>query len=104
MKLNYFIASAVVLSLPGNAQEVQSETATAMEEFVTWQESPNGRGTMDIIWSCLFTVFICVWTAVHLNVPAPTETDTTVDLWIRRIKWGWCFTLMMLRKLIRSSW
>jgi len=55
---------------------------------VPWQLSPNQRGTMDIVWSCLFTVFICVWTAVHLNVPAPPETDTRLDLWIRRIKWG----------------
>ena len=85
------------------------------QDFVSWQESPNGRGTMDIIWACLvssfpvsprssyaphckfwntsinvlqFTVFICVWTAVHLNVPAPPGTDSTFDLWLRRIKWG----------------
>ncbi|KAF8847141.1 hypothetical protein BDZ45DRAFT_552164, partial [Acephala macrosclerotiorum] len=35
-----------------------------------WTSSPNGRGTQDIIWSCVFTIFLCVWTVLTLNVPA----------------------------------
>lgn len=27
------------------------------------------RGTLDILWSCLFTIFACTWTIQHLNVP-----------------------------------
>ena len=32
---------------------------------------PSTRGTYTLISSCFSTLFICVWTAVHLNVPAP---------------------------------
>ena len=28
---------------------------------------------MDIIWSCLFTVFICCWRVVHPNIPPPNS-------------------------------
>ncbi|KIW18539.1 hypothetical protein PV08_02827 [Exophiala spinifera] len=80
--LHLAVGSSLLLT-PSYAQHVNRT-----QEFVPWQDSPNGRGTMDIIWACLFTVFICVWTAVHLNVPAPPGTDSTVDLWLRRIKWG----------------
>ena len=34
-----------------------------------WVSTNCGRGTIDIRWSCLFTVFLCVWTAIHLSVP-----------------------------------
>lgn len=32
-----------------------------------------GRGTTDIVWSCLATIFLCVWTAIHLPVPPYTR-------------------------------
>ena len=34
-----------------------------------WVSTNCGRGTIDILWSCLFTVFLCVWTAIYLPVP-----------------------------------
>ncbi|KAF4632076.1 hypothetical protein G7Y89_g6053 [Cudoniella acicularis] len=33
--------------------------------------SPNIRGTFQILWSGLFTIFICIWTVQHLNIPEP---------------------------------
>ena len=38
------------------------------QEF-NFVESPNGRGTLDILWSSLFTIFACTWSVLHLNVP-----------------------------------
>lgn len=35
-----------------------------------WVNSPQVRGTMDILQSCLLTLVACVYTALHLNVPA----------------------------------
>lgn len=35
-----------------------------------WTSSPNTRGTIDIIWSCIFVVFLSTWTTLHNNVPA----------------------------------
>src|SRR5277367_414395 len=40
---------------------------------VGWTWSPNRRGSLDIIWSCLFTVFICCWRVVHPNIPPPNS-------------------------------
>lgn len=34
-----------------------------------WQSEPPGRGTYSILLTCLSTIFICVWTAYHPDVP-----------------------------------
>lgn len=34
-----------------------------------WTPQPDGRGTIDIIWNCLTTIFLCCWTALCLNLP-----------------------------------
>ena len=34
-----------------------------------WAPEPSGRGTWSILWSCLATIFICTWSALHLNLP-----------------------------------
>ena len=36
-----------------------------------WVSSPEGRGTIDIVWSSFLTIFLCTWTAVCLNIPHP---------------------------------
>lgn len=52
---------------------------------VGWVSGPSTRGTMDIIWSSLLTVFICTWTAVCLNLPSPK--DGQFQILCRRAKW-----------------
>ncbi|PMD26347.1 hypothetical protein NA56DRAFT_543155, partial [Hyaloscypha hepaticicola] len=47
------------------------------------------RGTSNILQSCLITTSLCVWTAVHLNIP---EQDDPSFLWISYQTWrklGW---------------
>ncbi|KAA8897466.1 hypothetical protein FN846DRAFT_992436 [Sphaerosporella brunnea] len=40
-----------------------------------WVQDPNGRGTTGLVLSCVLTLGLCVWTAVHLNVdPAASHT------------------------------
>jgi hypothetical protein len=34
-----------------------------------WVASPNERGTIDIVWSCIVTIFLCSWSVLFLNVP-----------------------------------
>jgi hypothetical protein len=34
-----------------------------------WNPEPNHRGTFSILSSCLITMALCIWTAVHLNLP-----------------------------------
>lgn len=40
-----------------------------------WVPEPNGRGTWDILYSCIFTLSLCVWSAIHLNIPPKGEND-----------------------------
>lgn len=61
------------------------QNITDSHQRVGWASQPNGRGTIDIIWSCIFTLFLCVWTVLCLNVPA-----SGTSFWIftrRKIKW-----------------
>ncbi|CEI67908.1 unnamed protein product [Fusarium venenatum] len=46
-------------------------------EFVGWMPSPDGRGTYDIIFTCLVTTFLCCWTSVYTNIPAPGDSVWT---------------------------
>ncbi|KAH8660929.1 hypothetical protein BGZ60DRAFT_414294 [Tricladium varicosporioides] len=53
--------------------------------------APNSRGTFDILWSCLFTIFACTWTIQHLNVPEQREGRD--EGWRGDMKWA-----------LKSSW
>jgi hypothetical protein len=48
-----------------------------------WEPPPTTRGTFQILSSCLITLILCIWTAVHLNIP---EEDTSLP----RSKWNPC--------------
>lgn len=50
-----------------------------------WQSPPNQRGTIDILWSCLSTVFLCLWSMLHLNLPAPDDSYWTI--FRRQCRW-----------------
>jgi hypothetical protein len=69
---------AYTLTLPillaAEVDIVYGMSNTTSEERRGWVSQPDGRGTIDILFSCLFTVFLCTWTSLHLNVPAPHET------------------------------
>jgi hypothetical protein len=34
-----------------------------------WHPEPQFRGTFSILFSCLITMSLCIWTSLHLNVP-----------------------------------
>ena len=50
-----------------------------------WVSSPEGRGTIDIVWSSFLTSFLCTWTAVCLNIPHP-ESSKLGRLW-NKTRW-----------------
>ena len=65
--------------MPGKFENI-SAMATQEELVYGWVSTNCGRGTSDILWSCLATIFLCVWTVIHLPVPlcSRIETDTLV--------------------------
>lgn len=59
--------------------------ATADNRILHWVDQPSFRGTWDIIWTSLATIFICTYTLLCLNVPAPTDSMWTIAK--RRLLW-----------------
>ncbi|KAJ4329266.1 hypothetical protein N0V84_000159 [Fusarium piperis] len=49
-----------------------------------WVNSPNVRGTMDILQSCILTLLACIYTALHLDVPKRTSSWRVL---ITKLKW-----------------
>lgn len=73
-------------SAHGTVSEINSmANNTTIVETVSWQKN-EGRGTWDIISSCILTLVLCVWTALHLNVPKQNATlwdrFKTKTLWV----------------------
>jgi hypothetical protein len=48
-------------------------TCSTPEKPANFVGSPDSRGTLDILWSCLFTIFACTWSVQHLKVPEQRE-------------------------------
>jgi hypothetical protein len=47
----------------GNITQLNKDIAPA------WMPPANFRGTMNILYTCLITLSLCVYSAVHINVP-----------------------------------
>jgi hypothetical protein len=41
--------------------------------IATWKAEPNHRGTYGILMTCLITLGLCLWTAVHLNISSSDD-------------------------------
>lgn len=57
---------------------------TITNHTAPWVPEPNGRGTWTLLSSCVLTITLCAWTALHLNVP---EHGTAGRQWLRKTKW-----------------
>ncbi|KFY91667.1 hypothetical protein V500_04537 [Pseudogymnoascus sp. VKM F-4518 (FW-2643)] len=63
-----------------------NKTSSDVGNFATgWVPGPNGRGTGDILWSSFFTIFLCTWTAICLNIPHPD--DNYMKILCRKGRW-----------------
>jgi hypothetical protein len=67
-----------------------------------WQPDPNnGRGTWTILSTCIITLFLCVYTALHLNIPA--YKSSKLSLFGIRLKYVF-FGLLAPEVLVFNSW
>ena len=67
---------------------------------------PSGGGTLELLWECLFTLFLCIWTAIHPDV-APRlwiHWTGTVPFWdIPSSKFIWCLCILFLPELALAT-
>jgi hypothetical protein len=52
---------------------MDSSGAMLLNQTGGWHPEPNFRGTFSILSSCWITLILCLWSAVHLNIPAYGE-------------------------------
>ncbi|KAF8855820.1 hypothetical protein BDZ45DRAFT_692315 [Acephala macrosclerotiorum] len=62
-------------------------TCKTPEVTVNFVSSPNARGSLDILWSSLFTILACTWNVLYLNVRE--QRDGRDSGWLGNIKWAW---------------
>jgi hypothetical protein len=65
-----------------------------------WTAGPNSRGSFDILWSCLSTLGLCVWTAVHPNLQLKYNYTRAI---ISRIGMM-CLAAVLPEVLLSSAW
>lgn len=70
----------VVIAFFTNAAALPTETKTD-PSFVP---EPRGRGTVGLLVSCVLTIILCVWTAVHVNILA---NRTPWNSSVQKLKW-----------------
>ncbi|KAF1971575.1 hypothetical protein BU23DRAFT_600136 [Bimuria novae-zelandiae CBS 107.79] len=75
-----FLLLLIVVLLARRSASAEGDTS-----LTGWYEPPNERGTWNIIVSCVLTLTICVWSALHLNVPA--QDSRLKDRNVRRARW-----------------
>ena len=61
----------------------------------------NTRGTLQILWSCLATLFLCTWTIQRLNVPSQSRPQS-IQRSLRRFstKSWWMLLTLLVPELI----
>ncbi|KAI9668798.1 MAG: hypothetical protein M1831_000867 [Alyxoria varia] len=78
------LISSVAFAIPTPADNEPSQNASSRtdhpqeEKRQGWTDQPDGRGTLDILWSCLVTLFLCSWSVQCSNVPGPEESTFQV--------------------------
>ena len=48
---------------------------------------PSGRGTIGLVSTCVITLVLCVWTAIHLNI-VPKQDRTRWRRFVKKVKWA----------------
>src|SRR6266516_8036933 len=64
-------------------------TNSTVHYYKGWHGEPRGRGTWGILSTCLLTLGLCVWTAVHLNIPKKKGTRIIECLRFLQFKLLW---------------
>ncbi|PYI05139.1 hypothetical protein BO78DRAFT_398442, partial [Aspergillus sclerotiicarbonarius CBS 121057] len=80
----YLICLLASLTTAYTTFDSECSVPTSQVNFVS---APDTRGTLQILWSSLFTILACTWTVLHLNVP-PISEEPEPDAWfsVKRVR------------------
>ncbi|UPK89719.1 hypothetical protein LCI18_000654 [Fusarium solani-melongenae] len=70
--------------MTNNICNISLEYNATKQQNITWVDSPNARGTLDILQSCVLTLVACIYTALHLDVPLKTAWH---EVFLYKLKW-----------------
>lgn len=87
------LASAMPVQGQGQAdkQHLARSERPATTKKLRWGKSPDTRGTMDVLWTCAFTMFLSSWSTLCLNVPSPKDSALAV---MHRRVWITCLCFL----------
>ncbi|KAL2071624.1 hypothetical protein VTL71DRAFT_12859 [Oculimacula yallundae] len=95
----FYLCLNVVAAQTHNATG-NSTAADPAKDHIGWKSSPDGRSTMDIIWSCASVLLVCTYKCLHMNIPSFEEKQAG---WHRKwyiLFWPeWPMIKMKLRKI-----
>ncbi|KAJ5374667.1 hypothetical protein N7517_006673 [Penicillium concentricum] len=77
---------------------------TLPPESVGFISSPNTRGTLDIVWSCLSVLILCTWSVIHLNVPIESTPNGKRQEYTRKLFLFWTKLKWMFINLAAPEW
>ena len=67
------VVGVSLLVLSSVCSLVMNSTSSNSTVTAGWTSTPDGRGTNEIILTCLFTIVLCCWTSVCPNLPALSD-------------------------------
>jgi len=83
---------------PSNMDRIFGNGSISSRSEATWKPEPLERGTYSILSSCLVTLGLCVWTAIHLNVP---EQNGRLAQILRKL--GWMLLAFIAPELVGAT-
>ena len=79
------ISFSVPVTSPSNTSIATNPPSPSSLKYVGFVGDPNGRGTISLLVSCILTLVLCVWSALHLNVPH--QSSNNFDTCLRNFRW-----------------
>lgn len=80
--IRYYLGTSLLLSITAFALPLSNSTTHGIAP--TFVPNPPGRGTVDILLSCIITLGLCIWTAVQPDVVA---NKTALGHLIHKTNW-----------------
>lgn len=87
--VSFLLAIALSTTLVDAHTSAESNCTIPSSDPHNFVSSPNIRGTIDILWSCLATIIACTYTVLHMNLPKQRDDQDRVHGWKGDLKWWW---------------